>query len=129
MLKRSRYLLKAVLWVSEKASSFRGTFLSCGSERLTALAFVLTGIAGLAAAIVRSRKAAALAVTAVCCIFFTASAVHDSQERKRFKVAVLGRANALAVVAYEGHVIDLSGHYGRLRYVSKYPPGEWSVQS
>ena len=123
MLETAAYLLKAVLWVSEKASSFRGTFLSCGSERLTALAFVLTGIAGLAAAIVRSRKAAALAVTAVCCIFFTASAVHDSQERKRFKVAVLGRgSNAAAVVAYEGHadVIDLSGHYKSPAYVSKY---------
>ena len=122
LLAPARYVIEAVLHITDTASRIRYTHFSA-SDRTIWLAFVLAAVIALIQLIVKRRKITAYAAAAACCIMLMTSTYYSYKRYNELTVAVLGRgSNAAVVVTYRGRtdVVDLSGHHKTAAYVRKY---------
>ncbi len=116
-------LIHIVLFISDRTSQLRGTYIASGERTVAILAFAGAAMVAAIHAIYMNRRLTAAAATIACTVIFVSSAISGYIRRNTLTVAVLGRgANAAIVVTYDGYadIIDLSGHYKTPRYVRKY---------
>lgn len=117
------WIIRLVLYISDKVSREDMVYFSCASDTAIYLAFGLAFAVILIQIIFGNRKATAAGLAVSCGIIYIFSSVYSRIRFKSFNIAVLGRGNnAAVVVSYQGEtiVIDLSGHYRASEYVRKY---------
>ncbi|MCM1269540.1 MAG: ComEC/Rec2 family competence protein [Ruminococcus flavefaciens] len=117
------WIIRLVLYISDKVSREDMVYFSCASDTAIYLAFGLAFAVILIQIIFGNRKATAAGLAVSCGIICIFSSVYSRIRFNSFNIAVLGRGNnAAVVVSYHGEtiVIDLSGHYRASEYVRKY---------
>lgn len=117
------WIIRLVLYISDKVSREDMVYFSCASDTAIYLAFGLAFAVILIQIIFGNRKATAAGLAVSCGIICIFSSVYSRIRFNSFNIAVLGKGNnAAVVVSYQGEtiVIDLSGHYRASEYVRKY---------
>lgn len=115
-------IIKIILFVTEKISRFKFSYISCANDMTVKIALMCTVIVIMVKIIIGNRKYIAISIalsvylTALCSVFYR------NISRDIFTVAILGRGNnASVVVSYKSrnYVIDF-GNYKNPQYVGKY---------
>lgn len=123
VLKISGALIDFVLYVSDKASHFRWSYLASDEPMIMITAYGCACIIAVICVMTGSRLLTAAVGMLSCAVIFIESAFIGMDFYREPHIAVLGRdSNAAVVLTYNGwcEVIDLSGSASNANYVRKY---------
>lgn len=116
-------IIKIILFVAEKVSELKFTYISCGNDVAVKIALICAVVVVMVKIATENRKYTAISIALSVFVTACGSALYNNMNRDIFTVAVLGKgSNASVVVSYKSrnYVVDLSGHYKNPQYVGKY---------
>lgn len=116
-------IIKIILFVAEKVSELKFTYISCGNDVAVKIALICAVVVVMVKVATENRKYTAVSIALSVFVTACGSALYNNMNRDIFTVAVLGKgSNASVVVSYKSrnYVVDLSGHYKNPQYVGKY---------
>ena len=117
------FLIKLVLFMTDKISKMDMAFFSCGSRALGVIVFGCAFVLLLVQIVFGKRRYTAICTVAVCGVMFIGATAYGMIRRDKFLIAILGQDDNVAVVlTYKDktEIIDISGHYKSASYVRKY---------
>lgn len=116
-------IIKIILFVAEKVSELKFTYISCGNDVAVKIALICAVVVVMVKVATENRKYTAFSIALSVFVTACGSALYNNMNSDIFTVAVLGKgSNASVVVSYKSrnYVVDLSGHYKNPQYVGKY---------
>lgn len=116
-------IIKIILFVAEKVSELKFTYISCGNDVAVKIALICAVVVVMVKVATENRKYTAVSIALSVFVTACGSALYNNMNRDIFTVAVLGKgSNASVVVSYKSrnYVVDLNGHYKNPQYVGKY---------
>ncbi len=115
-------IIKIILFISEKISRFDFSYISCGNNFSSKLAFICLVTVIMIMIFTKNRRYISLSIVISVLFVFTGTKLYEFADYNKFKVVVLGRNdNAVVIVSYQSHnyIIDLDD-YKNPDYADKY---------
>lgn len=116
-------IIKIILFVAEKVSELKFTYISCRNDVAVKIALICAVVVVMVKVATENRKYTAVSIALSVFVTACGSALYNNMNRDIFTVAVLGKgSNASVVVSYKSrnYVVDLSNNYKNPQYVGKY---------
>lgn len=116
-------IIKIILFVAEKVSELKFTYISCGNDVAVKIALICAVVVVMVKIATENRKYTAVSIALSVFVTACGSALYNNMNRDIFTVAVLGKgSNASVVVSYKSrnYVVDLNNNYKNPQYVGKY---------